>query len=56
MHVYINILSGLDRPTAFELNLLQCLLQYLNLLQIYYGGSRNLTTLKMKFFATITNG
>ena len=34
MHVYITILTGLNQLTAFEVNLLQCLLQCLNVLQI----------------------
>ena len=52
MHIYITILSGLNQPTAFEENLLQCL----NFLQTYYGGFRNLLTFKMKLFATFANG
>ena len=45
MHVYITILSGLNQSTAFGPNLLQT----------YYGVSRNLTTFKMKLFAKIAN-
>ena len=45
MHVYITILIGLNQPTAFAANLLQC-----------RGGSRNPTTFKMELFATIANG
>ena len=45
MHVYITILSGLNQPTAFAANLLQCI-----------GGSRNPTTFNMELFATIANG
>ena len=51
MHVYITILSGLNQLTAFGTNLLQ----RLNLLQTYYGGSKN-STFKMKLFAAIANG
>ena len=52
MHVYITIFPGLNQPTAFEVNLLECL----NLLQTYYGRSKNPTIFKMKLFATIANG
>ena len=45
MHVYITILLGLNQPTAFASNLLQC-----------RGGSTNPTTFKMELFATIANG
>ena len=41
-HLYITILVGLNQPTAFAANLLQC-----------RGGSRNPTSFKMKLFATI---
>ena len=54
--MYMTILSGLNQPTAFEANLLRCLLQCSNLLQTYYGGYRNPTTFKMKLFATVANG
>ena len=45
MHVYITILLGLNRPTAFAANLLQC-----------RGGSKKPTTFKMEVFATIAKG
>ena len=45
MLVYITILLGLNQPTAFAANLLQC-----------RGGSRNPATFKMELFATIANG
>ena len=47
MHTYIytTILSGLNQPTAFGADLLQC-----------RGVSKNLTAFKMKLFATIANG
>ena len=45
MHVYVNIFSGLNHPSPFDANLLQC-----------RGGSRNPATFKMKLIATIANG
>ena len=45
MYVYITILLGLNRPTAFAANLLQC-----------RGGSKKSTTFKIKVFATIAYG
>ena len=45
MHVYITIPSGLNQPTAFGANLLQCI-----------GGSRDPTAFKMKLYPTIANG
>ena len=45
MHLYITILVGLNQPTAFAANLLQC-----------RGGSRDLTRLRIELFATIANG
>ena len=41
MHVYITILLGLNRPTAFAANLLQC-----------RGGLKKLTTFKMEVLQT----
>ena len=44
VYVYITILLGLNQPTVFAGNLLQC-----------RAGSRNLATFKMKLFPTIVN-
>ena len=45
MHLYITILVGLNQPTTFAANLLQC-----------RGGSRNLTTFRIELSAIIANG